>query len=99
MNKLFEDKQYNRLDTVLASMNNIFIEDSGSFVFDETNINAFIDELERDVNEGAYGANLGGITKETLQSLKTELNNLLNGEILSSVQKYQRFKLKHILIN
>ena len=54
MNKLFEDKQYNRLDTVLASMNNVFIEDSGSFVFNETNINAFIDELERDVNEGAY---------------------------------------------
>ena len=87
MNKLFKDKEYNRLDTVLASMNNIFIEDSGSFVFDETNINAFINELERDVNEGAYGANLGGITAETLQSLKTELNNLLNGEILSSVQK------------
>ena len=87
MNKLFEDKQYNRLDTVLASMNNVFIEDSGSFVFNETNINAFIDELERDVNEGAYGANSGGITAETLQSLKTELNNLLNGEILSSVQK------------
>ncbi len=87
MNKLFEDKQYNRLDTVLASMNNVFIEDSGSFVFNETNINAFIDELERDVNEGAYGANLGGITEETLQILKTELNNLLNGEILSSVQK------------
>ena len=87
MNKLFKDKEYNRLDTVLASMNNIFIEDSGSFVFNETNINAFINELERDVNEGAYGANLGGITTETLQSLKTELNNLLNGEILSSVQK------------
>jgi hypothetical protein len=87
MDKLFEDKGYNRLEQIVKSKDRSFINSQGNLVFTQENINFFISEIKKDVKDGLYGINDGGITDETLTNLKTELESLLNGEILNSYQK------------
>ena len=87
MNKLYEDKGYNRLQQINKSKDAVFTADDGSFTFTQEDINQFISEIKTDVKDGLYGINEGGITDETLSELKLELETLLNGEILNSYQK------------
>lgn len=87
MDKLFEDKGYNRLEQIVKSKDRSFINLEGNLTFTQENINSFISEIKKDVKDGLYGTNDGGITDETLVNLKTELESLLNGEILNSYQK------------
>ena len=87
MNKLFEDKGYNRLDQIIKSKDLAFTNIEGNLVFTQENIEGFINEIKKDVSDGLYGTTDGGITDQTLDDLKTELESLLNGEILNSYQK------------
>jgi serine/threonine protein phosphatase PrpC len=87
MSKLFTDEGYNRLNQVIKTKDEAFVNSEDVFEFNQENINLFIKELKLDVDSGRYGETDGGITETTLSNLKLELESLLKGEVLNSYQK------------
>tara|TARA_R110001592_G_scaffold76455_1_gene230713 strand:- start:16087 stop:21840 length:5754 start_codon:yes stop_codon:yes gene_type:complete len=74
MSKLFDDYGYNQINKIQNIKERVFKKE-GDFLFNEENIDKFINEIKLDVDAGVFGKN-SGINKVTYTNLRKELVGL-----------------------